>query len=359
MRAIRLICIMTALVASPGFAATREFAMPPGITVIPGSFLDGQQPDGNTVVFSAPDGLIVLDTGRHAEHTQQILDFAAQAKKPIKAVINSHWHLDHIGGNPRIQDAYPGVPIYGSGALAEAKKGFLADYRRDLEGALQQKPNDPQAPGWRDELSIIAAASPPNVRIDSSGPQVIAGRRLDIHLERYAVTAGDVWVFDPDTHVLAAGDLVTLPVPFLDTACPQGWKDALTNLSHIPFTILIPGHGPPMRRQGFATYQRAFNNLLACAAAPNEPGEACVESWLRDARTLIATDNPQRVRKMLSYYVVHSLRAKPESIGKLCGGTSPTNSRPAPDRPVGAGSSDDRVEAIGESIRVRAARRHS
>src|SRR3569833_516837 len=143
-------------------------------------------------------------------------------------------------------------------------------------------PKAPQAPAWRNELSTIAAASPSNVRIDSSGAHVIAGRRLDIHLERYAVTAGDVWVFDPNTHVLAAGDLVTLPVPFLDTACPQGWKVALTNLSHSQFTLLIPGHGPPMRREGFATYQRAFNNLLACAASPDKSGEACVESWVRD-----------------------------------------------------------------------------
>jgi glyoxylase-like metal-dependent hydrolase (beta-lactamase superfamily II) len=326
MRGIQLICIVTALATLLGVAAAaRDIAMPPGITVIPGSFPDGQQPDGNTVIFTAPDGLIVMDTGRHAEHTQQILDFAAQAKKPINAVINSHWHLDHIGGNPRIQVVYPDIPIYGSGALADAKNGFLADYRRDLEGALQQRPNDPQAPGWRNELSIIAAASPSNARIDSSGPRVIAGRRLDIHLERYAVTAGDVWVFDPGTHVLAAGDLVTLPVPFLDTACPQGWKDALTNLSHTQFSLLIPGHGSPMRRESFATYQRAFNNLLACAAAPDKSVEACVESWVGDARTLIATDDQQRVRKMMNYYVVHSLRAKPESIDKLCGARPATN----------------------------------
>jgi glyoxylase-like metal-dependent hydrolase (beta-lactamase superfamily II) len=325
MRGIRLICMVTALATSLGVAATRDIAMPPGITVIPGSFPDGQQPDGNTIIFAAPDGLIVMDTGRHVEHTQQILDFAAQAKKPIKAVINSHWHLDHIGGNPRIQIAYPEIPIYGSGALADAKNGFLADYRRDLEGALQQRPNDPQAPGWRNELSIIAAASPSNARIDSSGTHVIAGRRLDIHLERYAVTAGDIWVFDPDTHVLAAGDLVTLPVPFLDTACPQGWKGALTNLAHTQFSLLIPGHGSPMRRESFATYQRAFNNLLACAAARDKSVEACVEGWVRDARTLIPTDDQQRVRKMMNYYVVRSLRAKPESIDKLCGARPATN----------------------------------
>jgi glyoxylase-like metal-dependent hydrolase (beta-lactamase superfamily II) len=318
---LRATASMAALDVPPGptVAPAHNTAVAPGITLIPGTFREGQQPDGNTVIFTAPDGLIVMDTGRHAEHTQQILDFATQTQRPIKAIINSHWHLDHIGGNPRIRDAYPDVHIYASGALEAAKQGFLADYRRDLEGALQQEPNGAQAPGWRNELAIIAAAPLADERIDASGPHLIAGRRLFIHLEKYAVTAGDIWVFDPDTHVLAAGDLVTLPVPFLDTACPRGWKRALADLSRTRFNLLVPGHGAPMRREGFETYQRAFGNLLECAAAPEKPGDACVDGWLHDAGQLIAADDPQRVRKMMSFYVAHSLRTKPESIVKLCG----------------------------------------
>jgi len=164
--------------STPTVAPAHNTAVAPGITLIPGTFPEGQQPDGNTVMFTAPDGLIVMDTGRHAEHTQQILDFATQTKRPIKAIINSHWHLDHIGGNPRIRDAYSDVRIYASGALEAAKQGFLADYRRDLEGALQQEPNGAQAPGWRNELAIIAAAPLADERIDASGPYLIAGRRL-------------------------------------------------------------------------------------------------------------------------------------------------------------------------------------
>ena len=74
-----------------------------------------------------------------------------------------------------------------------------------------------------------------------------------------------------------------------------------------------------MRRESFENYQRAFGNLLECAAAPEKPGDACVDGWLHDAGQLIAADDPQRVRKMMSVYVAHSLRTKPESIVKLCG----------------------------------------
>jgi glyoxylase-like metal-dependent hydrolase (beta-lactamase superfamily II) len=324
MRTGWLMCVAIGLVASGEVAE----AVPPvtipvahGIDLVPGSFPEGQQPDGNTVIFSAPDGLIVMDTGRHAEHTRQILDFATRARRPIKAIINSHWHLDHIGGNSRIRSAYPDVRIYASGALEGATQEFLADYRSDLEGALRQMPDSPQAQGWRDELALIAAApqSVADERIDASGPRLIAGRRLLVHLEKYAVTAGDVWVFDPDTRVLAAGDLVTLPVPFLDTACPQGWRAALDNVSHTPFKTLVPGHGAPMRQEGFEAYQRAFGNLLNCTSAQENANSACVDGWIRDAGRLIADADQPRARKMMDYYVANSLRGKAERIDKLCG----------------------------------------
>src|SRR5205085_9367192 len=118
--------------------------------------------------------------------------------------------------------------------------------------------------------------------------RVIAGRKLFVHLESHAVTAGDVWVLDPTTDVLAAGDLVTLPVPFLDTACPEGWKAALDNLSHAGFKILVPGHGAPMQRDAFETYRHAYGNLLTCAAAREKASGECADGWAREARTLIA-----------------------------------------------------------------------
>src|SRR5690349_2506517 len=44
----------------------------PGVHLLRGAFVPGSQPDGNTVILKAPDGLIVIDTGRHAAHTQRI-----------------------------------------------------------------------------------------------------------------------------------------------------------------------------------------------------------------------------------------------------------------------------------------------
>ena len=46
------------------------FLLAATVTLVPGSFVRGQQPDGNSVILSGKRGLVVVDTGRHAAHTQ-------------------------------------------------------------------------------------------------------------------------------------------------------------------------------------------------------------------------------------------------------------------------------------------------
>ncbi len=284
-----------------------------GIHLLPGGFVPGSQPDGNTVILEAPEGLIVVDTGRHAGHTQAILDFAAAAREPVAAIVNTHWHLDHIGGNPRVRLAYPDVRVWASGALAGAMTGFLADYRAQLEDALARTDCDTaSAATMRAELTILDAgvALAPDEIVTASGARTIAGRRLVLGLEERAVTAGDVWLFDPATGVLIAGDLVTLPVPLLDTACPRRWQAVLARLAEVDFAVLVPGHGPAMSRDDFARYRAAFGNLLDRAAADSSAAD-CADGWLRDAGPLVPDDEHGFVRVLLDYYVENHLRAGP------------------------------------------------
>ena len=292
------------------FAAVTTIA--PGVDLIPGRFGPNSQPDGNTIVFRTPKGLIIVDTGRHPEHTQAIIDFAKLSNTPVKAIINTHWHLDHIGGNPMLRRAYPGADVYASSALAEARKGFLANYRKQLDELIRKSTDVEAQKKWRAELAIIDSgdALAPTHVVAKSGTRVIAGRTLDVELESNAVTAGDIWLFDPATRVLVAGDLVTLPVPFLDTACPLQWKGALDRLAQRDFDVLVPGHGAPMHRGEFEAYRTAFGNLLACAASSRSKDE-CISGWLADAGDLIASEDPKFVRLLLNYYIDTSLRGTP------------------------------------------------
>src|SRR4051812_27060534 len=85
--------------------------------LVPGGFESGRSPDGNSVFLDAPDGLILVDTGRHPEHQAKLLAYARQRGRPIVAIVNTHWHLDHTGGNAEIRAAFPNAQLYASNGI--------------------------------------------------------------------------------------------------------------------------------------------------------------------------------------------------------------------------------------------------
>jgi glyoxylase-like metal-dependent hydrolase (beta-lactamase superfamily II) len=307
-----------------GLLATSALAVTPiapGVNLIPGHFEPNSQPDGNTVMFSGSEGLIVFDAGRHPAHTQLIIDYARDGKQPIVAVINSHWHLDHSGGDILLRQAYPGLQVYASTAVDAALKGFLASERTTLLKMIDEaKGDEARQQPLREEVALIDAGDKlrPDRPVTAGGDRKIAGRSVELGLEKNAVTAGDVWLFDPASGVLAAGDLVTLPVPFLDTACPQGWQHSLDALGKLDFKWLVPGHGEPMRRAQFERYRSAYGKLLSCAASTQTKAQ-CEDGWLRDIGDLVPADQQKFTRALLDYYLDGSLRADPAKTAKLCG----------------------------------------
>src|SRR5262249_53961076 len=144
------------------------------------------------------------------------------------AVINTHWHLDHVGGNAMVRERHPKVTVYASNGYANARKGFLAEYRKQLAEVVNTMPPD-KSGGLREEIALIDQGDKlaPDEVTNAAGDRTIGGRNLTIGLERNAATEGDVWVLDRASGTLITGDLVTLPVPFLDTANPEGWAAAL------------------------------------------------------------------------------------------------------------------------------------
>ena len=129
-----ILVVLISISCAGAALAAQDIA--PGVTLVPGTFVAGTQPDGNTVILKGPDGLIVFDTGRHAEHVQQILDFAAASRAPVAAIVNSHWHLDHVGGNVKLRQAFPNARVVASAAIEDAMHGFLANYHAQLEDLI-------------------------------------------------------------------------------------------------------------------------------------------------------------------------------------------------------------------------------
>lgn len=292
--------------------------------LIPGTWPAGGGPNGNTVLLDAPAGLIVVDTGRHPAHQEAILAAARARGKLIAAIVNTHWHLDHTGGNAELRAAFPGIPIISSDAVEGALAGFFKRSRAGAEAhiASGKAPPAQLAEIRRDMAAMddLANLRPTQV-VARSGSMMIAGRRFDVRLERYAATAGDVWLYDPRERLAIVGDLVVGLTPFMDTACPEGWRKALGTIAATPFRTLIPGHGAPMTREQFSQWHRAFDALLDCGTSTT-PKQTCVDGWMRDAAPFIPAADRARVPGMIGYYIDTRLRAAPAERSRYCeGGT--------------------------------------
>jgi glyoxylase-like metal-dependent hydrolase (beta-lactamase superfamily II) len=288
--------------------------------LIPGAVPLDSGPDGNTIVVDAPKGLIVVDTGRHPEHAQAILDYAKARGRPIAAIVNSHWHLDHTTGNWDIRKAYPRVEVYASDALKGALVTFLADSKANAEAALA----DPKTNAMQRDQILRGRAVldhperiAPDRVIATSGRMRIAGRPLDVHWAKFAATEGDVWIYDPKTRVTIAGDLVVDIVPFMDTACPEGWSKALGEVAKVPFKRLIPGHGAVMTRADFAAWRTAYDNFVNCGHSTAAKA-TCVDGWSHDAAKFIDAAHKDYVREAADYYLTTRLRSSPEEQQRYC-----------------------------------------
>jgi glyoxylase-like metal-dependent hydrolase (beta-lactamase superfamily II) len=287
--------------------------------VLPGSYMPGSGPDGNSVFLDAPDGLILVDTGRHPAHQEKVVVFAKERGGRIAAIINTHWHLDHTGGNAEIMDEWPGVPLYTSTAIEGALTGFFEESRVRVAEFLEsgEASAELEAEIGRDLAAMDDADSlRPTVPVLRSDEMNVAGRPLTVNLAPYAVTEGDVWIYEPREQLVIAGDLVVAMVPFMDTACAEGWRDALDAIAATEFQTLVPGHGDPMTRGQFMQWRGAFNNLLDCAAGQS-PRADCITGWMSDAADFIP-EGETRVEGMVGYYIDTRLRAEPGERFRYC-----------------------------------------
>lgn len=310
---IRLLCLCLTLLCG---AALAQQQIAPDVWLLRGGFEAGRQPDGNSILLRGREGWVLIDSGRHAEHTEALLKLT---DGQLKAVINTHWHLDHLGGNALLRKRVPGVQIYASAAVDTALQGWLTRSREQMLAAMKDE-NLPAATRSMMQIDLDLLSDPqalaPDHRIRESGSLTLAGRKLRIGVES-AVSGGDLWILDEATGTLMAGDLVTLPVPFMDTACADTWGPALERLDMLPFARVVPGHGPVLSRIDLQRYRQAWETLQGCAASSADP-RSCSMAWLDTLPGLIKQDERPRVHTMLDYYLKTRLRAAPAEARAFC-----------------------------------------
>ena len=211
----------------------------PGVFVHIGKHLDideGYDGDICNIGFIVGDeSIAVIDTGGSYLVANELLKYISENfKQPVKYVINTHAHLDHVYGNVVFSD----VDIYGHKDLPKALKS-----RADI----YQRINDRY-------LGKISEQSPlilPNKFVEINKPESIDLGNREIRLQAYQIahTESDLTVFDEKTKILWSGDLVfSERTPVVDGNI-HGFIKTLEEINKLEINFVIPGHGLPSSKE--------------------------------------------------------------------------------------------------------------
>lgn len=222
--------------------ATAAWAEPlPVVEVAPGVFVHQgphQEMAGENLGGIASIGFVVggeavavIDSGGSAAQGRRLLEAVRRVTPlPVRFVINTHVHPDHVFGNAAFQDEAPDYVGHAKLPRAMAARGaFYRDRLAELLGTAAEG----------------SAVVPPSLTVTERSELDLGGRVLEVTAYRSAHTDNDLTVFDPESRTLWTGDLLfTQRVPVVDGSL-KGWLEVIAALRGLQVERVVPGHGPP------------------------------------------------------------------------------------------------------------------
>ena len=279
----------------------------------------------NTVFIIGKQDVIVVDANISSEYTKEVL--AALKKitsKPIKYVVNTHWHEDHIIGNHVYRDAFPMVQFIGHRSTltdlptigATNRKGSVENGQGfiDLLKSKIQKGEDlagntlteEERLGYSSDIKLVSsylAESPafqiilPTVLVDDRLELHDGTRKIEILYLGKAHTGADLVVRLPQERIVICGDLIVSPIPLVgSTSYPLEYGATLEKLLALNAAIIIPGHGQVMRDRSYLKLMiRLLNSIKEQVEASVVRGDTLEQTRksvnLEEFRRLFAGDS--------------------------------------------------------------------
>lgn len=249
-----------------------------GVHVFEGVHEDVGEDIANIGFIVGEDAVAVVDTGGSLDIGERLLErIRATTDAPVRYVINTHMHPDHVFGNAAFEHL-PDDPVFiGHEALPEDLAARAHDYRQILERALEQEVPE----SW-------VVLPDQTVAVDAAQTLDLGGRILEVEAHPTAHTGNDLTVFDKDTGTWWLSDLLFVDrVPAVDGSI-RGWVDVTEALMARDADRAVPGHGPasvewPDAATPQLAYLTALRDDVREAIAQGQSLRASYETVAREA----------------------------------------------------------------------------
>ena len=287
--------------------------------------------NGNSAFVLLDDGVLVVDTASTPSSARALIaEIRKLTPKPVKWIVNTHFHWDHYWGNQAFVEAFSNVEIIssertrldvermglGNALLARWSieiPATIADWKRQLEQTTEldrRQRLTERIQGWEVALPELKAMRP-------AMPTLTFERRVVLHSGARTVellwlgrghTAGDVVVYLPQERVMATGDLLAGDTPYIADITPYEWIRTLEALEKLDFDIAIPGHGEVMGgKEKLLLWKEYFRDLMAETESAYAAGATLEDAVKRVSARLVekyrnrfGADFPQAVEGNVS-----------------------------------------------------------
>lgn len=254
----------------------------------------------NAVIFERSADLLVVDAHSKPSAAAALVTQIRKelTQKPVRYLVNTHFHYDHTQGNPAYVKAFSKLDIVASETtkklmveLAEKRlRASLEQVRASVAGAEEKAAKVKnagerayyaeearQGKAYLAEMRDYHAALPTITFADS---YVIHDKAGDIHLSFHgrAHTASDVVILAPEKKALAAGDLIHGSFPNVGDGYPREWPATLDAVAKLDFRYVAPGHGPVQTDRVTIRHMRNYlEELTGRVAEGKQAGRSVAE----------------------------------------------------------------------------------
>jgi glyoxylase-like metal-dependent hydrolase (beta-lactamase superfamily II) len=219
----------------------------------------------NAVVVVNDADVLIVDPGVTAgAATALIADVKTLTNKPIKYVVDSHYHYDHAFGN---QVFGPDVTIIGHDTVRRRLSGpevlkqrtylmnsaaAIATRFTQLKRQIAEAKDANERAIYERQLAIHQQyadeqpkikPTPPNSTLSRDMTLYRGGREIQIRFFGRAHTDGDIVVFLPRERMVATGDMITSALSYTGDAFVEEWPATLEGVMSLDFDTVLPGHG--------------------------------------------------------------------------------------------------------------------